>query len=227
MAKYKSVMTRLFEKVKVAKKGLMSFKSNEAGTGFVSFSSGGNIPMDVSEKKDGRLEFDKDAVLKEMNAPPMEIKLGQIAVKTHQLKQLIKGLKAKKLETAIYSKALQQLVNRKIYPQVKDHVEALPITNNKLIQELIKKYKLVFRPMGGITKEMPLEVVEALDKFCQPLEKAGIVFGREDFYLIAPEDWWQKERDPILLVESPFGNYFYIICAWDKEVDILGELFEE
>jgi len=183
--------------------------------------------MDGSMTKDGRLEFDKDIVLKEMSVPPTEIKLGQITVKAFQLKQLIKRLKAKNLDTAIYAKALQQLINRKIYLKVKDHVEALPITNDAKIQELIKKYKLVFRPMGGITKEMPLEVVESLDKFCQPLEKVGIVFGREDFHLIAPEDWWQKNRDPILLVGSPFGNYWYIVCAWDKEVDILGELFED
>ena len=224
MAKYKSVMDRLFEKIKVGKKsGFFKGGGNEVASGFVAFDS----VASNGQSKDSRLEFDREAILRDMNIPPVEIKLGQIALKTHQLKQIIKSLKAKNMETTIYVKALQQLTNRKIYPKIKDHIESFPVTRIKQIQGLTKKYKLVFRCMDGITKEMPLEAVASLDKFCQPLEKAGIVFQRSDFYLIAPEDWWQKNRDPILLVESPFGNYWYIVCAWDKEVDIVGELFEE
>ena len=33
-----------------------------------------------------------------------------------------------------------------------------------------------------------------------------------------------KQRDPILLVQSPFGFYWQILGAWDKEMLILSEL---
>jgi len=44
MAKYKSVMDRFFEKVKVTKKSFLSPKGEGMGTSFVSFSNGGEYP---------------------------------------------------------------------------------------------------------------------------------------------------------------------------------------
>ena len=47
------------------------------------------------------------------------------------------------------------------------------------------------------------------------------------FYVIAEPDKFRKafeKRDPILLVQSPFGFYWQILGAWDKEMLLLGEL---
>ena len=33
-----------------------------------------------------------------------------------------------------------------------------------------------------------------------------------------------EKRDPILLAQSPFGFYWQILGAWDKEMLLLGEL---
>jgi hypothetical protein len=47
------------------------------------------------------------------------------------------------------------------------------------------------------------------------------------FYVIAEPDKFRKayeRRDPILLVQSPFGFYWQILGAWDKEMILLSEL---
>jgi hypothetical protein len=47
------------------------------------------------------------------------------------------------------------------------------------------------------------------------------------FYVIAEAEDFEKaddKRDPILLVQSPFGFYYQILGAWDKEMLILHEL---
>ena len=47
------------------------------------------------------------------------------------------------------------------------------------------------------------------------------------FYVIAEPDKFRKayeKRDPILLVQSPFGFYWQILGAWDKEMILLSEL---
>jgi hypothetical protein len=47
------------------------------------------------------------------------------------------------------------------------------------------------------------------------------------FYVIAEPDKFKKayeKRDPILLVQSPFGFYWQILGAWDKEMILLSEL---
>jgi hypothetical protein len=45
--------------------------------------------------------------------------------------------------------------------------------------------------------------------------------------VIAEPDKFRKayeKRDPILLVQSPFGFYWQILGAWDKEMMLLSEL---
>lgn len=47
------------------------------------------------------------------------------------------------------------------------------------------------------------------------------------FYVIAEESDFKekdKKRDPILLAQSPFGVYYDILGAWDKEMLLLSEL---
>ena len=47
------------------------------------------------------------------------------------------------------------------------------------------------------------------------------------FYVIAEPDKFKEayaKRDPILLVQSPFGFYWQILGAWDKEMLLLSEL---
>jgi hypothetical protein len=177
--------------------------------------------------QDNRLDFDKEVIKKELQCPPVKIEIEKLNIKIIEVKRIIASLKKKKMDISIYQEALVHLINRKSYTSdIENHLSTYPITNRNKIEELSTKYKLVFRNLNGITRDIPLGAVKAIDTFFTPLEKAKISFDKNNLFLIAPEDWWRKKRDPILLCKSPFGNYYYILYVWDKEVNIISELYE-
>jgi len=177
---------------------------------------------------DARLEFNKDAIMQELKVPPVKIEQGKIAIKILEIKRLISSLKKKKMDVSIYQETLTQLNNRKLFTtEIEEHLNLYPITTREKIEELALSYKLVFRNLQGITRDIPLRAVKSIEEFCKPLEKKKISFNKDNFFLVASDDWWQKKRDPILLVKSPFGNYYHILYAWDTEVNIVSELFDE
>lgn len=182
--------------------------------------------------KDGRLEFDKDAIMEELKTPPVQIETdfvqGKLALKILEVKRIISSLEKKKMDASPYREALLQLKNRKLFTSKMDeHLSHYPMTTREKIEALSSKYRLVFRNLEGVTRDIPVKAVKEIEQFCKPLEKAKISFNKYHFFLVAPTDWWQKKRDPILLAKSPFGNYYYILYAWDKEVNIVSELFED
>lgn len=177
---------------------------------------------------DKRKQFDKDVLKKELVVPPVKIEKGKLSVKILEVRRIIYSLQKKGMDVSRYTEAKEQLLNRKRYTiAIEQTLSTYPITTLTKIQDLSEEYKLVFKNLNGVTRDIPLNAVKAIEKFCKPLEKARITYTKNNFFLIAPEDWWQKKRDPILLAKSPFGNYYYILYAWDKEVDIVEELFEE
>ena len=47
------------------------------------------------------------------------------------------------------------------------------------------------------------------------------------FYIIADKKDFERtsqRRDPILLAQSPFGHFWQILGAWDKEMILIEEL---
>lgn len=178
--------------------------------------------------EDKKLKFNKDAIMEELKVPPVKIEQGKIGLKIFEVKRIIASLKKKKMDISIYQETLKQLENRKRFTlEIEEHLNLYPITTREKIEELSTKYKLVFRNLLGITRDIPLGAVKAIEEFCKPLEKNKVSFDGNNFFLIASDDWWQRKRDPILVVKSPFGNYYHILYAWDKEVNIVSELFDE
>jgi len=197
----------------------------------VSFNSTGLTEVQSTGKRpdsDSRLEFNKDLIMSELEVPPFGVKKDELSKKIKNLNKVISSLKKKKFEASAYSAALEQLKNRKrLTKKIEVHLGGYPITTLAKITKLARKYRLVFNPLGRVTRDIPLAAVRSIEKFCKPLEKGKMSFGKDDFFLVAPEDWWQKKRDPILLVKSPVGNYYHILYAWDEEVDIVAELFRK
>jgi len=184
--------------------------------------------VSTSGDKDKRLEFNKEAIMEELKAPPVKIEQGKIALRILEVKRIISSLEKKKMDVSPYREALLQLKNRKLFtPEMNEHLSCYPTTTREKIDALSSKYKLVFHNLQGVVKDIPVKAVKAIEQFCKPLEKGNVSFHKDHFFLVAPEDWWRKKRDPILLVKSPFGNYYHILYAWDKEVNIVSELFED
>jgi hypothetical protein len=68
-------------------------------------------------------------------------------------------------------------------------------------------------------------VLLSMKKYTDNMEK--LCKKKPVFYVIAEPDKFKKayeKRDPILLVQSPFGFYWQILGAWDKEMILLSEL---
>lgn len=103
------------------------------------------------------------------------------------------------------------------------------VTTHTMIQDLLKKYKLAYVDFGMYAKNVPMEAIDELEAFCEEYSKV-----RDDKPVLrliiddapAPGEKVSKERkkDPILLASSPFGKFFYILGAWDKEVQVVDEL---
>lgn len=119
----------------------------------------------------------------------------------------------------------KRLENRKKYPDHYNFFGQFPNTTDEKIDELLSKYKLVIKPSHLFVPTFPNEAIEIMKEYTKiTLEVSG---EEPVFYVIAEEkDFQSKDEklDPILLVQSPFGFYWQILGAWDKEMLLLSEL---
>ena len=115
--------------------------------------------------------------------------------------------------------------NRKKYSEHRLFFESFTNTTEDKIKALTTKHDLVMETADIFIPEFPDEAVSIMVNYTKEVEK--ITDKKLVFYVIAEkEDFKQADdkRDPILLVQSPFGFYYQILGAWDKEMLILHEL---
>ena len=160
-----------------------------------------------------------------------ELELQPVPWNMDNLDDKIKLLQDKnKLVNQHYSNAeleglIERLTNRKQYLQYKDFFEQFPNTTDEKIDQLLSKYLLVMKSSDIFVPEFPKEAIDAMTKYTDIVGK--ICDKKPIFYVIAEEKDFNKKferRDPILLVQSPFGFYYQILGAWDKEMMFLEEL---
>jgi hypothetical protein len=93
------------------------------------------------------------------------------------------------------------------------------------INILLEKYELVMRSADIFVPEFPDDAVKIMKQYSDNVYK--ICKKRPLFYVIAISEYFKsedKKRDPILLATSPFGTFYDILGAWDKEMILLSEL---
>ncbi len=115
--------------------------------------------------------------------------------------------------------------NRKKYLKHKVYFDQFQNTTDEKIDVLLKKYELVMKTSDIFVPEFPDIAIQRMKEYTEKLDE--ICKKKPVFYVIAEEKDFKKKyerRDPILLVQSPFGFYWQILGAWDKEMLILGEL---
>lgn len=98
-------------------------------------------------------------------------------------------------------------------------------TDEVKIDALLKKHNLVMKPADIFVPEFPADAVKIMDECTKLTEE--LCHKKPRFFVIANEDQFRDangKRDPILLVQSPFGFYYHILGAWDKEMLYLPEL---
>lgn len=120
---------------------------------------------------------------------------------------------------------IERLENRKKWEKHKVFFNEFQNTTDEKIESLLDKYDLVMRTSDLFVPEFPDDAIAIMKAYTEEMNR---LCGKKPvFYVIAEPDKFRKayeRRDPILLVQSPFGFYWQILGAWDKEMLLLSEL---
>ena len=124
------------------------------------------------------------------------------------------------------SSIVTRLENRKKYETVKNIFEEYPYTMTTKINEILKAHDyLKLGQVAQFVADMPNEAIKAMKSYDEGVDK--LCGKKAVFYIIADKKDFEKtqtRRDPILLAQSPFGHFWQIIGAWDREMLFLEEL---
>jgi hypothetical protein len=98
-------------------------------------------------------------------------------------------------------------------------------TDDLKVKALCEKHVLVKKSADIFIPELPDEAVKIMVAYGAKVEELTSLKPRY-FVIASKEDFKDAygKRDPILLVQSPFGFYYYILGAWDTEMLYLPEL---
>jgi hypothetical protein len=111
------------------------------------------------------------------------------------------------------------------------HLFIWPITTKTKINELCKKYTLEDENFNSYSKCIPMEAIDELEKYIKAWNKIAPKNSKPHLGLIIDDSQasidsplGERKKDPILYAESPFGKWFYVLGAWDKEVECVDEI---
>jgi hypothetical protein len=219
----------LRRRLKKLKKVLPTFVS--LNTAEVALVSSWRSPVPDKPVEDNREECNPIAILHEFEVP-VEIDLAQLTVKLSALvsrAEFYTSVLCRQPPTALMH-AIMYLQARKQYPSLGVQIPWKTTTRAR-IDALVTRYRLEFNSISLFLPELPTSVIAEIEKFDAMYRKAvETAFHTKtslDLWLIAPPAMFKKEsKDPILLAKSPFGDFYYILCAWDAEVKLLPELLE-
>jgi len=136
-------------------------------------------------------------------------------------KELLRQVYAKREVSAL----IERLENRKVYTEHRKFFDNYQNTDQVRIDKLLEKYDLVMKESEIFIPQFPDEAIKTMKKYTNKIKK--ITGKKPVFYVIAENSDFQakdERLDPILLVQSPFGFYYQILGAWDKEMLLLSEL---
>ena len=154
-----------------------------------------------------------------------------------RIKEAIKELESRmkflkktlKTEITDEKRALDMLKARLKYPKYA-HLFKWKTTTINHIQTLLDEYELDHKGIRMYVRSIPHDAVSCMQLYAKVLSKVSK--EEPNFSLIAPVKYFKdetkksKQTDPILLAMSPFGNFYYILTAWDKEIGIVSELLD-
>lgn len=120
---------------------------------------------------------------------------------------------------------LERLRNRQVYrdhTQVQEFFDRYKCTTDALLVKLLDKHKhLRIGPVDDFIPEMPAVAQQTMLDYSDRMQTW--FNSRPCFYIIAKANEFvqtqgkRRDRDPILLVQSPFGLYWQILGAWGTE----------
>ena len=205
---------------------LVDFRGDRFGSGYPVTSN-----SDSSEPKKITVPVKPRDVIDELGRKPSQWSLEGLEVKLAILRTK-RGLITQRFAKQEVEGLIICLENRHKYDRrcslgmtFREYFSHYDATDEARIDALLKKHNLVMKRADIFVPEFPADAVKVMDE-CTKLtdELCG---KKPQFFVIANEDQFRDangKRDPILLVQSPFGFYYYILGAWDKEMLYLPEL---
>lgn len=193
---------------------------------------GGDSQSDQSEPpKTKKVTVRPIDVVNELIRPPTQWSLEGIDAKIDILKDKEKLINQHYAKREV-SGLILCLENRKKYDDQTESGETFRMffsqfdtTSEEKIAELLSTYTLVRNSADIFIPEFPDEAIVIMNEYTDKVEE--LCEKKPQFSVIAEEKDFKKQydkRDPILLTQSPFGFYYYILGAWDKEMILLSEL---
>lgn len=186
-----------------------------------------NQPVEVSVKigEDKRIEKKPIEVVEEVliETPLINIDPKLIKKDIKTIEKRISVLKDHVRGTFSDENAALMYLNNRLYFKKYAPMFSWKTTNEEKLKALCSKYKIKRVNPSSFYKNIPIEAVEEIDKFVTACRKINKKF-KPEFELIVDDGGVEDKRDPILLARSPFGRWWYVLGAWDKEVMYLDKI---
>lgn len=190
----------------------------------LAFMQDGETPIVNEPPKFTKAQANPKDVLVELETIPTPFTLLHLDEKIETLKDKSIMLNQRYAKEQIDG-LVERLENRKNYEPYVDFFTRFKNTTDEHIDALLDKYLLVIKDAQLFIPTFPKEAIDVMKEYTAVCKK---VCSKEPvYYVIAEEKDFQKKYeklDPILLVQSPFGFYWQILGAWDKEMLLLTEL---
>lgn len=182
----------------------------------------------VKKKEDERKDIEPIQVFAEMKKETPDISFADLEPKIKAVKErmsiLEQHLSPEHLKDEM--RTLWYLENRLKYLKTrKKNPIDWAMTTRPAIEDLCKRYKLKTVPLKQYYTLVPKEGLAELERYTKAY--AAVTGDNPIFELVIkdkPEETRKKDRDPILLANSPLGNFMMILGAWDDEVEIVDEI---
>lgn len=199
-------------------KDVDALTENRFITGATFNSSGGIVDTD------NRKEVTPLSVMNELETVPTPFTVENLDEKIATLKDKSKLINQRFAKAQIDG-LIKRLENRKKYEDNFSFYNKFPNTTDSNIDKLLEKYKLVMDTSDKFVPSFPKDAIEIMKEYTAITKK--ISGEKPVYYVIAEKSDFEKKvkkLDPILLAQSPFGFYWQICGAWDKEMLLLSEL---
>lgn len=183
--------------------------------------------MGGTQQKDERKEVKPVEVFNELTAEKPNLDMSNLDEKIKAMKKRADfmtdelGIPANEEKNVIsWLEARRKAVKAKLVDKF-----VWPVTTTDRIADLLKKYKLQQTTFMQYSLAVPNEAIDEMEKYVELCRK--VTKDEPEFVLIIEDTPVQKtkHRDPIIVATSPFGKFLHVIGAWDKEVEIMHELY--
>lgn len=205
-----------------------SSSTNGGSTGYVVGASA------TQPKVDERKAVEPKAVFEEIKKEDIEIDFSNLNNKITSVKERLRVLREHLDENHLADEyqALFFLENRKKYLETQKKCPLdWAMTNREAIDDLCKRYKLQTVPLKQYYTLVPKEGIKEMERYTKAYKA---ITGDNPIYELVIKDAetkpeekkerTKKDRDPILLANSPLGNFMFVIGAWDDEVEYIDEI---